>query len=170
MDSNQLITSLSTLRSKAAVIQLAKSLKGDDAGIKMLYKIIDQHPAELADKASWVARVWFDIHKITDLPYLKLNLKALEKTTSDPVIRNLTGIFVDQGYPSSFNDKISTLCFKWLSNYSHAIAVHANALVLLSPILQKYPELKQEVIFLCEAHPQSDDSTFRWRVERAVNY
>ncbi len=168
MDNDQLISSLSTIRSKTAVVQIAKQLKGDEEGIKLLFKLIDKHPGDIADKASWVARVCFDINKIKDLPYLKLNLKALEKTTSDPVIRNLTGIFVDQGFPTSFNDKITTLCFKWLSNYSHAIAVHANALVLLTPILQKYPELKHEVTFICEAHPQSDEATFRWRLERAM--
>ncbi|HQF28165.1 MAG TPA: hypothetical protein PLD36_06085 [Bacteroidia bacterium] len=170
MDNDQLTTSLSSIRSKTAVVQIAKQLKGDEAGIKLLYRLIDKHPGDIADKASWVARTWFDIFKVNDLAFLKLNLKALEKATADPVIRNLTGIFVDRGFPASFDSKITTLCFNWLSDYSRATAVHANALFLLTPILQKYPELKHEVTFICEAHPQSDEPTFRWRLERAMNF
>lgn len=169
MTSDQLISTISLLRSKTVVIQLAKQLKGDDAGMKILYKLIEKNPENVADKASWVARTWFDIHKIKELSWLKLNLKVLEKATSDPVIRNLTGIFVDIGYPNSFESKITNLCFNWLSDYSRASAVHGNALFLLTPILKKYPELKHEVIYICEAHPLSAEPTFRWRLQRALS-
>ena len=121
-----------------------------------------------ADMASWVARTWAQDHLEEARKYVGKIIVILKKDRSDPTTRNLTGLLTDVGFPERNYSSISTLAFKLLLQKDRAVAVHANALSLLLPIIEKHPDLRKEVGLIARTHPNLKKGSFQVRIKKAL--
>lgn len=157
---------LSEKMMKKDVEALAEAV-GNHGEILLKYSLHAE--TETANRASWVYRSWAETHTILLPSLFNQMISVLNQTENGSVIRNLTGVWVDHGYPSKQDSKILDLGFKVLKNTNYAIAVYANILGILAFPCSRYPELKEEIRLIALRQPLAGENGFRKRLTDLLN-
>ena len=97
-------------------------------------------------------------------PYIEqmiLNLK--NKDISGAVKRNTTRILAEFPIPKHMEGILTEVCFEYLNNMSEAVAIRIFSMIILERIVEKYPELKSELILSIERGMEFGSAGFRNR-------
>ena len=84
------------------------------------------------------------------IPEMILNLQ--KPGITDAVKRNTVRILAEFPIPRDLEGIITEICFNYLNNSSEAIAVKVFSMTILERMVEKYPELKEELIASIEAN------------------
>ena len=155
--------------SKAQINNLAGEILANPKTLSAYYKLSNLPDYEDADKASWIIRTYFQKTKKVSLKDQRKIISLLNSTKNVSVLRNVSGIIVDIPFSQKTEEELVNTCFKILSEPHHKVAVYANALQGLLPIVKKHPELKEEIILIAESNPMKDKCVFQLRVKTILS-
>lgn len=165
----QIKVKLSKCCSKAQINNLAREILADPKILGTYYKLSNLPDYEDADKAAWVLRIYFQKTKMVNLINQKKIISLLNASKNEAVLRNLSGIMADHSFDLKLENEIVNTSFKILSEPHHDVAVYANFLLGLIPIVKVYPELKEEIQLLTERNPMKDKCAFQLRVKTILS-
>ncbi|MFM7015583.1 MAG: hypothetical protein ACKOX3_04575 [Bacteroidota bacterium] len=165
----QILDKLANCQSKVQITELALEIVAYPQLLPYYFKLCDQHELEDANKAAWVIRTYFQKIKKIKLIDQKKVLTLLDTTYNEAVLRNLSGILADLPFDEKIEDETVHVCFKILSDLNHEVAVYSNVLLILIPIIKKYPALKDEIKILAERNPMKDKCAFQLRVKTVLS-
>jgi len=150
---------------KKDVIQLAR-LVGPEGKKLLKLSLID--PPESANRASWTFREWSKQNKHQISFLVHDILKVVLKTGNPSVIRNLSGVWVDHGYPPESDGMIVDFAFRQLARYGQPVAVYANMLGILKPALKRHPQMIQEFKLIIHEHQYAESPWFKSRIKELL--
>jgi hypothetical protein len=165
----QIKVKLANCCSKAQINNFAGEILANPKMLSFYYKLSNLPEYEDADKASWIIRTYFQKTKEISLTDQRKIIKLLNSTKNESVLRNISGIIVDIPFSQKIEEELVNTCFKILSERHHKVAVYANALQGLIPIVKKHPELKEEIILITESNPMKDKCVFQLRVKTILS-
>ncbi len=102
-------------------------------------------------------------------PYIEemiLNLK--KEGISDAIKRNTTRILAEFPIPKHMEGILTEICFDYLNNMSEAIAIKIFSMIILERIVEKYPELKSELILSIEKGMEFGSAGFKLRGKKVL--
>ncbi len=159
----ELMIQLHRVKSKAMILQIANSFA--EHGNQLLELCLNQDK-NIAAKASWVYRTWAVRNEKKGRSFSGKMMTILQISSDEPVIRNLLGSFLDVGCAEKYKTELLDYCLKTLQQEKRAVAVHANALGILSQISTDYPELKNEIIETLSSLPLKPNLAVQYRLKR----
>ena len=165
----QIKVKLANCCSKAQINILAIELLNDPKLLGNYYNLCKLSEYEDADKAAWVVRTYFQKTKTVNIIHQKKIISLLNSSKNEAVLRNLSGIMADHSFDLKLENDIVNTSFKILSEHHHDVAVYANFLLGLIPIVKIYPELKEEIQLLTERNPMKDKCAFQLRVKTILS-
>jgi hypothetical protein len=160
---------LADCHSKAQINNLAGEILANPKMLSTYFKLSNLSDYEDADKASWIIRTYFQKTKEISLSDQRKIISLLNSTKHESVLRNISGIMVDIPFSERLEEELVNTCFKILNEQYHNVAVYANALQGLIPIVKKHPELREEIILITESNPMKDKCVFQLRVKTILS-
>jgi hypothetical protein len=165
----QIKVKLSNCCSKAQINNLAGEILANPKILSDYYKLSNLPDYEDADKASWIIRTYFQKTREVSLTDQRKIISLLNSTKNESVLRNILGIIVDFPFSQNIEEELVNTCFKILNERHHKVAVYANALQGLIPIVKKHPELREEIILIAESNPMKDKCVFQLRLKTILS-
>ena len=165
----QIKVKLSNCCSKAQINNLAGEILANPKILSDYFKLSNLPDYEDADKSSWIIRTYFQKTKEVSLTDQRKIISLLNSTKNESVLRNISGIIVDFPFSQKIEEELVNTCFKILNERHHKVAVYANALQGLIPIVKKHPELREEIILIAESNPMKDKCVFQLRVKTILS-
>jgi hypothetical protein len=165
----QIKVKLTNCCSKAQINNLAGEILANPKMLGTYYKLSSLSDYEDADKASWIIRTYFQKTQEVSLKNQRKIISLLNSAKQEAVLRNISGIIVDIPFSVRIEDELVNTCFKILSEQHHKVAVYANALQGLIPIIKKHPELKEEIRLITESNPMKDKCVFQLRLKTILS-
>jgi len=138
---------LSQSKSKEAIVFIAHACGNNGSP---LLKLSLHENTNIAAKASWAFRRWAEDHTNEAMKMAGKMIEVLEFSDLDPVLRNILGTVYDNGFPDKFETVFTDICLRLIQQRHRAVAVHCNALGILTVLSKKHPELKYEVEMVLE--------------------
>lgn len=124
----------------------------------------------IRDRAAW-ALSYIAVDKPTLLKYhwdIFVQL-LVNKNTSDPIKRNLVRFMQEVEIPQKYHGKVTDRCFELLNNPQEDIAIRAFSMTVLGNMVDKYPELANELkISIAELLPHASPG-LKNRAEKILN-
>ncbi len=126
----------------------------------MLVALFLGHELKLSQRASWVVGNCVEVHPKLIKKHLTTIISNLQKNNlHDAVKRNTIRLLQFVELPEKLEGLVLDLCFNYLSQKEESIAVKVLSMIVLANIVQKYPELKPELILLIEEQLQMPTAT-----------
>ncbi len=157
---------LKTSHSKSENNSLVRKFKENEKIYLFLISLVDKVDASQAARVTWVLRNWSAQNNELANNFTTKFMNILERSDNDSVLRNLSGIFIDNGFPTKLEGRLTHYCFRVLLENKRAIAVHANSLALLYQLHKKFPELDQEIKATIFDHPNRNKASFNAGIKR----
>lgn len=104
----------------------------------------------LNQRASWVVNFCAEEHPELFEPYLGEMIANLRNDVHDAVKRNTVRMLQNYDVPDEHIGELADCCFEFLASKQEAIAIKVFSMTVLSNIVEKYPELKNELKVLIE--------------------
>ncbi|MCU0325119.1 MAG: hypothetical protein MUF45_07670 [Spirosomaceae bacterium] len=137
--------------SKVQTQRIADYIGADKNRFAELIELFLNGEYRITQRAAWVVSEVVSKYPFLVEPHLAGILKKLrEPGIHDAVKRNVVRIFEDIEILDEYLEDITDLCFNFLTNPAEAIAIKAFSMTVLSRIVKKIPELKNELIFTIE--------------------
>lgn len=137
--------------SKAQTRRIVDYIGTDEDRFAELINLFLHGEYQLTQRAAWVIGVSSLMYPFLINPHWSEILRKLqEPDIHDAVKRNVIRILEDIEIPNEFLDEITDLCFNFLTNPTETIAVKAFSMTVLSKIVKKIPDLKNELFFTIE--------------------
>ena len=160
---------LADCHSKAQINNLAGEILANPKMLSSYFKLSNLSDYKDADKASWIIRTYFQKTKKVSLKDQRKIISLLHSAKQEAVLRNISGIIVDIPFSERIEEELVNTCFKILNEQHHNIAVYANALQGLIPIINKHPELREDISLITESNPMKDKCVFQLRLKTVLS-
>lgn len=103
------------------------------------------------------------------MKWLPETLQALQEPPHDAVVRNILRAFQElEEIPEDVEGQIFDLCFEYLLNPSHSIAIKVFSMTICRKIAMKYQDLKAELIVVIEDLMQDASPGILSRAEKEL--
>ena len=157
-------------RTKENMIRLAGILSEDKQLIEHLLKLISNENQESpAIRLAWLFQHLDDLFPKCVLPYQKDILVILNKGNRfDGVKRALVRALSNQKLKEEELGLAAEICFNYLSSQEESVAVKVHAMTVLLQIVQRVPELKDELIFSLEEQFPYQSAGFKSRAKKIL--
>ena len=155
--------------SKENALYIVESIIKDPKRLEELMALFFHNEMRLCQRASWPVGLLSEKHQLILTPYLPKMLKNLDEPKHDAVVRNtLRSWCFMKGFPEELEGEIYDRCFQYLTDTNRPTGIRMFAMVVVSNIAMKYPELKEEVIPVLEEHMPYGTSGFTSRARREL--
>ncbi len=165
----QIKVKLSNCCSKAQINNLAGEILANPKILSDYFKLSNLPDYEDADKSSWIIRTYFQKTREVSLTDQRKIISLLNSTKNESVLRNILGIIVDIPFSERIEEELVNTCFKILNEQHHNVAVYANALQGLIPIIKNHPELREDISLITESNPMKDKCVFQLRLKTVLS-
>ena len=137
--------------SKDTVNKVVAWVGTDKKRFKELFELFYNGDKRLTQCSSWSLSNVCEKNATLILPYMQqLILKVQEKDVHAGVKRNVTKILHDIEIPEEWEGEVMNLSFNFAEDPEMEIATKCNALTTLVHLAKKYPEIKNEIIYLMD--------------------
>ncbi|MBA3665762.1 MAG: hypothetical protein H0W61_16390 [Bacteroidetes bacterium] len=151
--------------SKSQTNKIVRYIGDDKKKFKELVTVFLQSEYRVTQRAAWPLSEIAIAHNDLIVPYLKKLVEILKATDQHPAIpRNILRIFSAIDIPEKYHGELIDICFGFITEVKHPIAVRAFAITVASHICSHYPELKNELVMVLEElrkYPQPPAITVR---------
>lgn len=152
MNLNQLLLSK---HAKSTTQEVIKWVGNDASKFKQLMDLVCGNDTILAQRAAWAMSYIVIDHPLLIQPHLLKLLKHLQSNVHQALKRNTFRFLKEIDLSERFFPPVIDACFNVANNPKEPIAVICFALHTLLKITKKFPEIKNEVLFLLELHQHS---------------
>lgn len=122
--------------------------------------ILDKNPV-LSARASWVAEGICAIYPGLVRKHIPALVKALPKFRHDGARRNVLKLLSRESMPEKQLGTLTDHCFSFLSDPDRPVAVKMYSMLILSNMLDKYPELANELTEIIEDQYERSSPGFK---------
>lgn len=137
--------------SKAETAKLVDYIKVNPVRFKALLEMYLRGPYRLTQRAAGPLAICVKSNPSLILPHFKEVLKVLEQpTVHDSIKRNTLRIIQFAEIPKKYHGKLIDLCFRYLSDKKEPVAIKAFSMTVLAMLLQRQPELYNELKIIIE--------------------
>lgn len=129
-----------------------------------LLKLFLGNDSRITQRATLVIIICTDWKPKMVKPFVEemiLNLK--NEDISDAIKRNTTRILAEFPIPKHMEGILTEICFDFLNNTKEAVAIKIFSMIILERIVEKYPELKSELIVSIERGMEFGTAGFKNR-------
>lgn len=157
-------------RSKENMIRLASILSEEKSLIEKLLNLIRIEKEESpAIRLAWLIQHLDDFNQKSLIPYQKDILEILEDGSPfDGVKRALVRALSMQTIKEEKLGIAAEICFNYLHSAEESIAVKVHAMTVLWKIVQRIPELRDELIFSLEEQFPYQSAGFQSRARKIL--
>lgn len=127
---------------------ISRSVGDDPKEFKKIIDIIYSGKAPLPQRASWLLMVVSRKHPELIAPYTSLFINTINDFKIDGIKRNMLTALTTQKVPKKLEGKLVNICFDFILSRNEMVAVKTLSLEILSTLIVKYPELKNELRFV----------------------
>jgi hypothetical protein len=150
--------------SKAQRDRIVRYVGHDAARFATLLELFLKGDYRVTQRASWPLGIVGEHHPTLLAPHLRKIITNLDKAgLPDAVKRNTIRMLLYSGIPKSLEGKLTDRCFTFLQDPKESIVVHVFAMMMLSRIVKKEPDLKNELRIIIEDKLQYGSPAFRSR-------
>jgi hypothetical protein len=155
--------------SKNQTIKIADYVGFNKARFKELIDIYLAGPYRITQRAAWPISLCVERHPELILPHLGLILKfAARPGVHDAVKRNTVRLLQFIEIPRRYWGPVAELCFGYLKDRKQAIAIRVFSMTVLSGLVSREPDLRQELKLLIEDELPYGSPAFRSRASRTL--
>lgn len=161
----QLLTDHSKENTTLIVEYIGNDLERCDALMKLFlygeYRVIQ--------RAAWVVGDLARLHPEMVMPYLPAMVENLKKPDLHAAAkRNTVRFFQEIEIPEELWGEVADICFKFLENGEEAVAIKVFSMTVLLGIVQKVPELKDELKYTIEDQMPFGTAGFKNRGKKTL--
>ena len=136
--------------SRAQAQKITNYIGTDTKRFAELMDIFLHDTFRLNQRAAWVVNFCAEAHPELFEPYLGEMIANLRKDVHDAVKRNTVRMLQNYEVPDECIGELADCCFEFLGSNDTAIAIKVFSMTVLSNIVERYPELKNELKVLIE--------------------
>ena len=154
--------------SKTQAKRITAYIGKDKARFAELMDIFFGDSYRLNQRAAWVVNFCAEAHPKLFEPYLGKMISNLNNDIHDAVKRNTVRMLQNYDVPEAYMGELADYCFGFLASNQEAIAIKVFSMTVLSNIVEKYPELKNELKVLIEDQLPYGSAGFKSRGKKIL--
>lgn len=154
--------------SKAQATKIADFIGNDTSKFDELIQLFLGDHYRTNQRAAWVLSKCSDRYPELLEPYFEPLIKNLNGHVHVAVKRNTLRVLQDIALPENLWGITVDICFKILESNQEAIAVKVFAMTVLNNIVQKEPDLKNELRIILEDQMDYGSAGFRSRAKKIL--
>jgi hypothetical protein len=129
-----------------------------------LFQLFWENDKLITQRATWVIIIISEWKPKILKPFVEEMILTLQKEgINDSIIRNTVRILAEFPIPQHMEGIITEICFNYLNNASVAVAIKVFSMSILERMVEKYPELKGELIASIELGMEFGSAGYRSR-------
>lgn len=129
-----------------------------------LFQLFWENDKLLTQRATWAIIIITEWKPKIIKPFVEDMILTLKKEgVNDSIKRNTVRILAEFPIPKHMEGIITEICFNYLNNASEAIAIKVFSMTILERMVEKYPELKEELIASLEMGMEFGSGGYRSR-------
>jgi hypothetical protein len=137
--------------SKRQAVRIASWVGKDKKRFRQLMASFLKGEYRITQRSAWTVNLCADKHPELIRPYLKQMIRRMQEPgVHDAVRRNVIRILQFIEIPEKLLGEVATVCFNYLSSPGEPIAVRVFSMTVLANIVQKQPDLTNELRFVIE--------------------
>jgi hypothetical protein len=154
---------------KAQVTKLVNYVGDNPTRFKVLVEVFFAGPYRITQRSAWPLNKCVELHPELVKPHLKRMLLYLRKREIPIAVkRNILRLLQFIATPKSLQGLTADICFDFLQDRKEPVAVRVFAMTVLTNLVKRVPELKNELIPLIEDQMPYGSPGFRSRGRRAL--
>jgi hypothetical protein len=137
--------------SKRQAVRIASWVGTDKKRFRQLMALFLKGEYRITQRSAWIVNLCADKHPELIRPYLKQMIGRMQEPgVHDAVKRNVIRILQFIEIPDGLLGEVATVCFNYLASPGEPIAVRVFSMTVLANIVQKEPDLKNELRLVIE--------------------
>lgn len=129
-----------------------------------LFQIFWGNDKILTQRATWIILIISEWKPKILKPFVEEMILTLNKEgINDSIKRNTVRFLAEFPIPKHMEGVITEICFNYLNNASEAVAIKVFSMTILERMVQKYPDLKEELIASLEVGMEFGSGGYRSR-------
>ncbi|MEZ4830041.1 MAG: hypothetical protein R3C61_27725 [Bacteroidia bacterium] len=155
--------------SKENTVRIAQYIGNDPQRIAEMMDVFLEGSFVESQRAAWVFSYVAEQNPGQMIPYLPLMLRNLENPVHDAVIRSTIRFMQDIKIPEDIIGEVADRCYAYLQSPQVPVAIRVFSMTVLYNISNTWPELKQELILMIEAHMDYGSAGFKSRGKKLLH-
>ncbi len=129
-----------------------------------IFQLFWENDKLITQRVTWVIIIITDWKPKIIKPFVEEMILTLKKEgVNDSIIRNTVRILAEFPIPSHMDGIITEICFNYLSNNTIPVAIQVFSMTILERMVEKYPDLKEELIAIIEMGMEFGSAGYRSR-------
>jgi hypothetical protein len=168
MNNDGRILKLLEVHSKKNSLDIVALVVKDPRYMKTLMTLFFHGDLRTCQRVSWAVGILADNNTQLILPYFEKMINNLKDAKHDAIIRNTLRTWKSMDIPEKHEGKVYDICFDYLNDIQQPIAIRVFAMIVVSKIARKYPDLKEEVISTIEMFYEHGSAGFQSRARKEL--
>ena len=157
-------TALKAEHSKALTKKIVAEIISEPTRMKEIVDLILDAPYRITQRAAWPLSVVAEKHPELLEPYLPILIRKLEEKGNHPAInRNIVRALQYITIPKKLEGQVLDNCFNLLNSKDEPLAVRCFSMTVIHNLVEKYPDIKPELVSSISAQLDHQSAGFRAR-------
>lgn len=155
---------------KLQINKVAKYVKSNSSKLFELVSLLKSNDEFLQYRASWCLATCCDL-KVPNLNlHCEVFISVLSPNFSSSVKRNILKVLQFTHIPEVHHGSLINRCFGFIDDINQPIAVKAFSFGILEKMCGFYPDLKSELLLVCDNYKNNKSAGIRSRVNRIYKF
>jgi len=159
---------LAEVHSRANTDHIANAIGNDPKEFKKIIQLIYTAEAPIPQRASWLLMVIARKHPELIKPYVVKLTDTIRDFKIDGIKRHILFALATQQIPEKQEGKTVDFCFEFILSPDAPVAVKVFSMEILSNLIKKYPDLKNELKAAIEDQLPKTTAAFHARARRIL--
>lgn len=147
---------------------ITKEILSGNFSIKEIVEIVKSNDGIYAQRGAYVLTGLHDDNPIHLIPFIEDLSQAIQPKSHQAIPRAIYRLFSDIDLPEEIEGEIFEVGSKTFMSKKTAVAIKAHIMKILTNIALKYPELKDEVIFMIKEQLPGSSAGYRSTAKREL--
>ncbi len=143
--------------------QIVRYVGSNEDRMSQLMDCFFDKSMRINQRAAWPLSIIARKYPMLLHPYHEQIIAYLANPHHDAIIRNTVRIYADIDIPEAIEGQLCEYCFEWLHDPKQAVAIRIFSMTVLEKIVNKFPDLKEELIAVIQEHLPHGTSGFKSR-------
>ena len=157
-------------RNKFKINEVAKYVKLNNSKLIDLVSLLKTKDDFLQYRVSWCLSTCYDLKVPNISLHCEVLMNTLLSSSSSSVKRNLLRVLQWIDIPEKHHGNLINSCFSFVDDINEPVAVKAFSLGILEKMCGFYPDLKKELLLVCENHRNTKSAGIKSRINRIYKF
>lgn len=154
--------------SKANTLVIRAAILDKPESFDALWQLIITGEPPLPQRGAWVLSHIGETHPEMFQPYFSEILDLLKADKHDAVHRALIRTLAQMDFPEEYEGELYDLAISWIASPAKAVAIRVFCMEVAARIAMPYPELREELCQVIEAHMSWGSAGYQSRGKRII--